>query len=82
MRCITSHLLHIPSQKGKDSDKNSQILLQIVILRVLRKQKKVIAAYAMLDSGLEVALVNPSLTNLNLQGQLGKLIVSTVSNDD
>ncbi|CAB3987692.1 Hypothetical predicted protein [Paramuricea clavata] len=44
---------------------------------------KVVTTYAMLDSGSEIILVDPSLAStLDLDGQPYELVVSTVSNDN
>ena len=64
----------------EDSD---SVLLQVVPLRVLGEQGKVVTTYAMLDSGSEITLVDPSLaSSLGLKGQPGELVVSTVSNNN
>ena len=64
----------------EDSD---SVLLQVVPLRVLGEQGKIVTTYAMLDSGSEITLVDPSLaSSLGLQGQPGELVVSTVSNNN
>ena len=57
----------------EDSD---SVLLQVVPLRVLGEQGKVVTTYAMLDSGSEITLVDPSLaSSLGLKGQPGELVV-------
>lgn len=64
----------------QDSD---SVLLQVVPLRVFGKRGKVVTTYAMLDSGSEITLVDPSLAStLDLDGQPDELVVSTVSNDN
>ncbi|CAB4023186.1 Hypothetical predicted protein [Paramuricea clavata] len=58
------------------------VLLQVVPLRVFGKRGKVVTVSAMLDSGSEITLVDPSLAStLDLYGQPDELVVSTVSND-
>ena len=64
----------------QDSD---SVLLQVVPLRVFGKRGKVVTTYAMLDSGSEITLVDPSLAStLDLDGQPDELVISTVSNDN
>ncbi|XP_068713249.1 uncharacterized protein [Montipora foliosa] len=56
------------------------ILLQVVPLRVIGADGLVVTTYAMLDSGSEITLVDPSLvSSLRLSGQPGRLVLSTVS---
>ena len=59
------------------------VLLQVVPLHVFGKRGKSVTTYAMLDSGSEITLVDPSLmSSLDLKGQPDELVVSTVSNDN
>lgn len=62
---------------AKDS---GTILLQVVPLRVVGLNGKTVTTYAMLDSGSEITLVDPSLVNsLGLSGRPDRLVFSTVS---
>ena len=64
-------------------ENSDAVLLQVVPLRVFGKWGKSVTTYAMLDSGSEITLVDPSLmSSLNLKGQPDELVVSTVSNDN
>lgn len=63
--------------------KGSDAVLQVVPLRVFGKLGKAVTTYAMLDSGSEITLVDPSLAlKLNLQGQPDELFLSTVNKDN
>ena len=62
----------------EDSD---TVLLQVVPLRVIGHNGTAVSTYAMLDSGSEITLVDPSLVRLlRLCGQPDRLVFSTVSN--
>ena len=64
-------------------ENSDAVLLQVVPLRVFGKRGKSVTTYAMLDSGSEITLVDPSLmSSLDLKGQPDELVVSTVSNDN
>ena len=59
------------------------VLLQVFPLRVFGKRGKSVTTYALLDSGSEKTLVDPSLmSSLDLKGQPDELVVSTVSKDN
>lgn len=61
----------------EDSD---TVLLQVVPLRVVGNDGLAVRTYAMLDSGSEITLVDPSLVKfLHLRGQPDRLVFSTVS---
>ena len=63
---------------AEDSD---TVLLQVVPLQVIGHNGMAVSTYAMLDSGLEITLVDPSLVRLlRLCGQPERLVFSTVSN--
>ena len=56
------------------------ILLQVVPLRVMGADGLVVTTYAMLDSGSEITLVDPSLvSSLRLSGRPDRLVLSTVN---
>lgn len=58
-----------------------KVLLQVVQLRVVSGNGLAGTTYAMLDSGSEVTLVDPSLvSSLGLCGRPDRLVLSTVSN--
>lgn len=58
-----------------------KVLLQVVQLRVVGSNGLAVTTYAMLDSGSEVTLVDPSLvSSLGLCGRPDRLVLSTVSN--
>lgn len=59
------------------------ILLQVVPLRVMGADGLVVASYAMLDSGSEITLVDPSLvSSLRLSGQPDRWVLSTVNSQE
>ncbi|XP_015751232.1 PREDICTED: uncharacterized protein LOC107331194 [Acropora digitifera] len=59
------------------------ILLQVVPLRVMGADGLVVTTYAMLDSGSEITLVDPSLvSSLRLSGQPDRLVLSTVNSQE
>ena len=59
------------------------ILLQVVPLRVMGADGLVVTTYAMLDSGSEITLVDPSLvSSLRLNGQPDRLVLSTVNSQE
>lgn len=52
-------------------------------MRVIGADGLVVTTYAMLDSGSEITLVDPSLvSSLRLNGQPVRLVLSTVSNQE
>ena len=58
-------------------------LLQVIPVRVFGRRGLATTTYAMLDSGSEITLVDPSLIEqLDVQGRSDKLVVSTVSNEN
>ena len=58
------------------------VLLRVIPVRVIG-ERQVATTYAMLDSGSEITLVDPSLVKqVGAQGHLDKLVVSTVSNEN
>ena len=59
------------------------ILLQVVPLRVMGADGLVVTNYAMLDSGSEITLVDPSLvSSLRLSDQPDRLVLSTVNSQE
>ena len=59
------------------------ILLQVIPVRLISQNEVATTTYAMLDSGSEISLVDPSLIEqLGIQGRSDKLVVSTVSNEN
>ena len=63
------------------TEESGTILLQVVPLRVVGPNGLTVTTYAMLDSGSEITLVDPSLVSfLGLSGQPDRLVFSTVSN--
>ena len=55
------------------------VLLRVVPIRVIGQHGVVTTIYAMLDSGSEITLVDPSLIEqLRVQGRSDQLVVSTV----
>ena len=59
------------------------ILLLVIPVRVIGQNEVATTTYAMLDSGSEISLVDPSLIEqLGVQGRSDKLVVSTVSNEN
>ncbi|CAB3998014.1 Hypothetical predicted protein [Paramuricea clavata] len=58
------------------------VLLRVIPVRVIG-ERQVATTYAMLDSGSEINLVDPSLVKqVGAQGHLDKIVVSTVSNEN
>ncbi len=59
------------------------VLLQVIPVRVIGRHGAATTTYAMLDSGSEITLVDPSLIKqIGVQGRSDKLLVSTVSNEN
>ena len=65
---------------GTEDCDTDTVLLQVVPLRVVGHNGLAVTTYAMLDSGSEITLVDPSLVKLlHLRGQPDRLVFSTVS---
>ena len=63
------------------TEDSNTVLLQVVPLRVIGHNGTAVSTYAMLDSGCEITLVDPSHVRLlRLCGQPDRLVFSTVSN--
>ena len=71
----------VKSTNTATSNISDAVLLQVIPVRVIGEQH-VVTTYAMLDSGSEITLVDPSLVEqVGAQGRPDKLAVSTVSNE-
>ena len=61
----------------------STVLLQVLPLRVVDGNGSSITTFALLDSGSEVTLVDPShISCLGLYGRSDRLVFSTISNNN
>ena len=59
---------------------SSEILLQIVPLKVIGNNERSITTYGLVDSGSDVTMIDPSLIDqLEIQGQVSQLFLSTVN---
>ena len=59
---------------------SSEILLQIILLKVIGDNRRSITTYGLVDSGSDVTIINPSLIEqLENQGEASQLFLSTVN---
>ena len=59
---------------------SSEILLQIIPLKVIGDKGKSITTYGLVDSGSDVTMIDPSLIDqLEIQGEANHLFLSTVN---
>ena len=59
---------------------SSEILLQIILLKVIGDNGRTITTYGLVDSGSDVTMINPSLIEqLEIQGEASQLFLSTVN---
>ena len=87
------HKLKLPVKKKDDIpnarnntttlETSGAVLLQVVPVRVIGHHGAATTTSAMLDSGLEITLVDPSLMEqLGVQGRSDKLLAPTVSDEN
>ena len=75
----------IPNARNNTTtlETSDAVLLQVVPVRVIGHHGAATTTFAMLDSGSEITLVDPSLMEqLGVQGRSDKLLVSTVSDEN
>jgi len=64
-------------------EESSEILLQIIPLKVIGENGRSIATYGLVDSGSDVTMIDPSLTEqLDVQGEASQLFLCTVNQRD
>ena len=58
---------------------SSEILLQIILLKIIGDKDRSITTYGLVDSGSDVTMIDPSLAEqLKIQGETSQLFLSTV----